>query len=158
LKADGWLVSEYRQRLRVGRYFVLGGEGVKIWLIVVLSALTSSYAFATGSTTGTVCAAPVSAKVDPRSGELPVCLSGKFSFKIDALDEVPFSQKDSLKIAGLDLGARHRVAIYCDKKPHQTFWFRFSDFQNNTLCLFINDLYKTAQLWEVKRCPWCKCK
>lgn len=130
---------------------------MKALVVTVCLVLTVSRAFAADTVTGTVCVAPVPATPDPRSGILPVCASGNFSFKIDNLEAVAFSHKESLKVEGLDQGLRHRVKILCDGKPHQTFWFHSSDF-HSTPCLFINDLYKTAQLWEVKRCPWCKCK
>jgi hypothetical protein len=61
-------------------------------------------------------------------------------------------------VDGLDISARHRVVVYCDKKPQQSFSFRFSEFKAKRLCLFLNDLYETVQLWEPSQAPWCKCK
>jgi len=29
---------------------------------------------------------------------------------------------------------------------------------SSDLCLFINDLYQTAQLWRPRDARWCKCK
>jgi len=63
-----------------------------------------------------------------------------------------------VKIDALDAAAAHRVVISCNGKPQQSFRFRFSDFKTRELCLFINDFCKTAQLWESKGTPWCKCK
>ena len=85
------------------------------------------------------------------------CDSEKVSLKIDT-QTVPSPIRESVKIARLDLTTRHRVVVFCDGKPQQSFSFRFSEFKTSELCLFLNDLYKTAQLWEAKRCPWCKCK
>jgi hypothetical protein len=114
---------------------------------------------AVNSETGTVCVAPIAAHPDPRSGaNIEPCLSQKLFVKIDSRESVQFSKKQSLKIDGLDLAAQHRVVIYCAAKPQQSFSFRFSDFQGSSVCLFINDLYKTAQLWEPERSPWCKCR
>jgi hypothetical protein len=48
--------------------------------------------------------------------------------------------------------------VLCDGKPQQSFRFRFSTFKSNRLCLFINDLYQTVQLWKLKESPWCKFK
>ena len=41
--------------------------------------------------------------------------------------------------------------ISCDGKPQQSFSFRFAELKTNDLCLFINDLYKTAQLREAPK-------
>jgi hypothetical protein len=118
---------------------------------------------------GSVCIAPVLEKPDGRSAPGLFCESAKLSLKIDTQLAVPFPLipeqhggtdriGKSVKIDGLDTAARHRIVVYCNGKPQQSFTFRFSDFTTNQLCLFINDLYKTAQLWESKRCPWCKSK
>jgi len=93
----------------------------------------------------------------PQSAPGLYCDSSKVSLKIDA-QLVPAPIKQSVKIAGLDPAARHRVIVLCGGKPQQSFTFRFSEFKSHDLCLFLNDLYKTAQLWERKQCPWCKCK
>jgi|SRR5271166_1349404 len=124
--------------------------------LLLLSMISLS---AANSETGAVCVAPIAAQPDPRSGaNIEPCLSQKLSVKIDSREVVPFSKKLSVKIDGLDLAAHHRVVIYCESKPQQSFSFRFSDFKGSSVCLFINDLYKTAQLWEPDRSPWCKCK
>lgn len=72
----------------------------------------------------------------------------------------PVENQASAEINGLDLAAVHRVVISCKGKPQQSFKFRFSEFKGTHLCLFINDMYKTAQLWDPKEssAPWCKCK
>ena len=121
------------------------------------------------SESGSLCIAPVFEKPDPRSGGPGLfCESEKLSLRIDTQQPVlwpmiserggTYRRGKILKIDGLDAASRHRVAVFCDGKPQQSFTFRFSEFKTNQLCLFINDLYKTVQLWEEKRCPWCKCK
>jgi hypothetical protein len=42
----------------------------------------------------------------------------------------------------------------------ESFTFRFSDRPHTRLSLFLNDLYKTAQLWDSVQnpSPWCRCK
>jgi hypothetical protein len=109
----------------------------------------------TGS--GSVCIAPVPETVDGRSAPGLSCDPHKLSLKIDN-KTMAWSMKESLKIDALDVAARHRVVVFCDGKPQQAFEFRFSEFKSADLCLFLNDLYRTVQLSEVKRCPWCKCK
>jgi len=108
---------------------------------------------------GSVCVAPIP-KEPPRTAATPdlFCSSGKLSLKIDSLQAVPWPNQKSLKIGDLDLNSAHRVVVLCDGKPQQSFKFRFSEFKTGRMCLFINDLYQTAQLWEPRRAPWCKCK
>ena len=140
--------------------------GVAIIAATVLPAL--AFGQAAESETGSVCLAPVFEKPDGRSAPGLFCESAGLSLKIDTQESIPFpliSEQHgatqvgkSLKIDSLDTSTRHRVVVYCNGKPQQSFSFRFSDFTTKHLCLFINDLYKTAQLWESKRCPWCKCK
>jgi hypothetical protein len=123
---------------------------------------------AAGSEPGSLCIAPVLEKPDGRSSPGLVCDSEKLSLRIDAQPAIPWPkipEQDgthrsgkSLKIDALDAGTRHRVVVSCNGKPQQSFTFRFSDFKTHQLCLFINDLYKTVQLWEAKASPWCKCK
>ncbi len=127
--------------------------------IALLIASLVSPALSAESERGSVCVAPIP-KGPPRTAATPdlFCGSGKLSLRIDTLQAVPWPNKKSLKIEDLDLNFPHRVVISCDGKPQQSFKFRFSEFKTRELCLFINDLYQTAQLWEPKQAPWCKCK
>lgn len=106
---------------------------------------------------GSVCIAPVLQPPDPRGSPGLFCDSEKLSLKIDG-KTIAWPIKESVKIDGLSVSARYLVVILCNGKPQQSFRFRFSDYETKTLCLFINDLYKTVNLAEGKRCPWCKCK
>jgi len=106
--------------------------------------------------TGSVCVAPVNRHPDATSELL--CSSGELSLKIDDFERMAWPKQDGVKIDTLDATKRHRVVVYCNGKPQQSFTFRFSGNKSRRLCLFLNDLYGTAQLWEAKRCPWCKCK
>ena len=103
-------------------------------------------AFADESENGSLCVTPAPAQPDPRSAPGLACLSGKLSLKIDTRQAVPWPHKECVKIEGLDLKQRHRVTILCDGKHEQSFSFRFSEFKSKQPCLFITDLYKTAQL------------
>ena len=112
------------------------------------------------SENGSICMAPVSYDWPPtRSGIILPCNPDKLSLKIDAQKAISWPTKESAKIDDLDLAARHRVVISCGGKPQQSFSFRFSEYKASDLCLFINDLYMTAQLWDPKQnpAPWCKC-
>jgi hypothetical protein len=114
-----------------------------------------------GLETGTICVAPLPQPVDGRRGAGPetvVCDADKYSVKIDLRQPVSWPIKESAKITGLELAAPHRVVVLCDGKSRQSFKFHFSEFKSQKLCLFLNDLYWTVQLWQDKQCPWCKCK
>jgi hypothetical protein len=104
---------------------------------------------------GAICLRP--ARIDPERGPMVnPCTSGNFSLRIDGGPVKPWSKTQAVRITDLDMAAKHRVTIYGDGKPHQSFAFRFSEFKSTELCLFLNDLYHTAQLWD--RSPLCKCK
>ena len=107
--------------------------------------------------TGSVCVAQLPAKPDPRSAPGLFCSSEKLSLKIDAAT-IEWPIKESVRIDALNTHVKHRVVVLCDGKPQQSFGFSFSDFKTTELCLYLNDLYKTVQLQEIKQCPWCKCK
>lgn len=129
--------------------------------IVLLTAILLGPVSLAQPENGFICVAPIS-KDWPATAGLPslICASNNFSLKIDDQKAFTWPTKESVRIDGLNLGARHRVAIYCDGKPQQSFTFRFSDFKSTELCLFLNDFYKTAQLWDptTNRAPWCRCK
>jgi hypothetical protein len=92
------------------------------------------------------------------SPEGVVCQKWSLLVKIDDMKAVSWPRNESAKIDGLDLTRRHRVLVSRDGKPQQSFGFRFSEFKTRKLCLFLNDFYKTVQLWEDKQSPRCKCK
>ena len=110
------------------------------------------------SAKGAVCVAPLpSWPPETSAPDVPQCGSGNFSIKIDDRAPVDWPRKESAKLDPLDVSPRHRVIILCDKRPNQSFTFRFSAYDEPNLCLFMNDFYSTFQLWERKRAPWCKC-
>jgi hypothetical protein len=126
--------------------------------VFALSLAFSSISF-TQSENGSVCVAPIS-KYWPETAGTPdlSCSPRKLSVRIDTQKAFAWPTSKGVVINGLDLNARHRVVVYCDEKPQQGFSLRFSDFKDRQLCLFLNDLYKTVQLWEPSQAPWCKCK
>jgi hypothetical protein len=130
---------------------------VRILRFAFVTAALLHPVFSAESGSGSVCIAPMSWELTPVSAPGLYCASEKVSLKIDT-QVIPGPIKKCVKIAELDATTRHRVVVFCDGKPQQSFTFRFSEFKTSELCLFLNDLYKTAQLWEAKRSPWCKCK
>ena len=131
---------------------------VSVFRIVGLALLgvsVPSWLLLAQAQSGAICVRP--ARVDAERGPaVNACMSGNFSLRIDGGPVKPWSKTKAVRITDLDMAAKHRVTVYCDGKPHQSFAFRFSEFKSTELCLFVNDLYHTANLWE--RSPLCKCK
>jgi hypothetical protein len=117
-----------------------------------------SQALSAESELGSVCISPVPEKPTNFSAPGFFCDSTKLSLKIDAQQPIAWPIRENVKIDALDVTVSHRVVVFCNGKPQQSFKFRFSGFKTRELCLFINDMYKTAQLWESRGTPWCKCK
>lgn len=110
-------------------------------------------------TNGTVCVAPIPSGTT-RTADIPehVCRSAKLSYRLDSRPTTEWPRQTSTTLGDLDTTQRHRVIVLCDGKPQQSFSFNFNSYKSTDLCLFINDLNQTAQLWERKQSPWCKCK
>src|SRR5260370_28989070 len=128
---------------------------LSIWTRLLIVALIISNCFAEES--GSLCIAPAIVDATRMGDPALYCEAGKYSLKIDGQVMV-WPLRESIKIPGLDLKTRHRVIVFSDHKPQQSFTFRFSEFESPKLCLFLNDLYRTVNLREDKRCPCCKSK
>lgn len=109
------------------------------------------------SDAGSLCVAPNLAKTPQRCAP-GLCGSGKLSLKIDRRTIQPWPKSESMRIDGLKITARHHVVIYRAGKAQQSFMFGFSEFKSQRPCLFLDDLYWTAQLWEPEKAPWCMCR
>ena len=109
-----------------------------------------------------LCIAPAPELSEVPQGQLPPeelsCSAQRLSFRLDSLPAKPWPIKESIRFDGLDPGVRHRVVVVCGRRAEQSFFFRYSDYKTSELCLFINDLYRTVQLWKSKDAPWCKCR
>src|SRR5579862_3783926 len=110
---------------------------------------------------GTLCVAsraatPFRGQVIPPTGEVS---SGGLRLRIDKRPAVPWPQRESLKIEGLDLTDRHLLVILDpDGKAEESVWFRFSSFKGNRVCMAF-DGYQGIQLQaDGRRTPWCRCK
>jgi hypothetical protein len=106
-----------------------------------------------------LCVAPIS-----NNNETPlycappgVCGCGKLSLRIDDRGIESWPKSESMKIDGLNATGKHRVVIFRGGKAQTSFAFSFANFKSPTPCLFLDGAYLTAQLWESKGAPWCKC-
>ena len=129
--------------------------------VVVILAVTSFGLPTTwAGTTGRVClAAAPTLTAGQRSlanatGGLP---DVTYSIQINAGQPIELSRDVGRWVEGLDLRQRHLVIVRADGRQIASFHFRFSEDGAPDLCLFMNSLYETWQLWPDKRCPWCRC-
>jgi hypothetical protein len=111
--------------------------------------------------TGTVCVAsrsdyPFRGQVIPPTGEVS---SGGLQVKIDKRPAVPWPQRESLKIEGLDLKERHLLAVLDDRgKPVESLWFRFINYKSIHLCMSYDGYQGMGLSNDGRHCPWCRCK
>jgi hypothetical protein len=106
---------------------------------------------------GMVCVAPNSAKPPERFSPGGNYNPATLSVRIDKGQWVLWPHKESVKIGEMELSERHLVTLTSDGKRIQSFWFRFSEYKSDDLCLAF-DGYQGVQLQGAKRSPWCKCK
>jgi hypothetical protein len=106
---------------------------------------------------GTVCVAPNSTKPPTRISPGGAYNPKALSVKIDSGRLILWPRAESVLIGNLDLEQRHLVKVTSDGKIIQSFWFRFSEYKSNDLCVAF-DGYQGVQLQERQRSPWCKCK
>src|SRR5580704_341358 len=109
--------------------------------------------------TGTVCVAsraatPFRGQVVPPTGEVS---SGGLQVKVDKRPAVPWPQRESLKIEGLDVKEHHLAVVDLHGKLVESLWFRFASYKSVHLWMS-HDGYQGMGLQEDARCPWCRCK
>lgn len=113
------------------------------------------------SQTGTICVAaraatPFRGQVIPQTGEVS---SGGLQVKIDKRPAVPWPQRESLKIEGLDLKERHLLAVVdAHGKPVESLWFRFTSYNSVHLCMAYDGYQGIGLLEDGRHCPWCRCE
>jgi hypothetical protein len=109
--------------------------------------------------TGSVCVAAVE---PPNGGEKSLANPAggnrvqHYSIRIDDLPLVHTAPDKGFRTAPLEYSKKHVVRVFGDGKPVASFYFKFSEFKSNELCLFFNSLYETWQLWDMKSTgKWC---
>jgi len=134
---------------------------MRIAAIGLMFLLTFAPFGVTEQVTGTVCVAaraldPFRGQVIPETGEVS---SGGLQVKIDKRTAVPWPQRESLQIEGLDLKERHLlVVINAHGKPVESLWFRFADYKSRHLCMSYDGYGGIGLNEDSKRLPWCRCK
>jgi hypothetical protein len=128
------------------------------WILVFVGFCACTVA---ETQTGTLCVAsraatPFRGQIIRPTGEVS---SGGLRLKIDKQPAVPWPQRESLKIEGLDLSARHLLVILDSRgEPEESLWFRFSAFKGDRVCMSY-DGYQGIQLnLDGRKTTWCRCK
>ena len=130
---------------------------MKIVMVAVLLFISAT--LVAQDTAGKICVAPIPHEPPTTAGTPELsCLSGNFSFRIDSQKAVQWPKDKGTSVTGLGLKGSHRIVVLCNGKPQQSFTFRLSEYKTGSGCLWLNDLYLTAQLWEPRQAPWCKCQ
>ena len=131
---------------------------IAIWLVFGLLFTSAGGA---EPESGTVCVAsraadPFRGQVIPSTGEVS---SGGLQVKVDKRPAVPWPQRQSLKIEGLDLRERHLLAVLDARgKAVESLWFRFTSYSSIHLCMSYDGYQGIGLVEDGKHCPWCRCK
>jgi len=127
---------------------------VAIALIVLAVSLgTGSQAEAAEAGSGTVCLASV-----PRPNSEEITLGNPeggnrvfdFSVQIDNRPIQAISYAKGVRLTGLDLKRRHLIKIRNQGALIQSFFFRFTEYKSDDLCLWFKALYETWSLWSAE--------
>ena len=76
---------------------------------------------------------------------------------IDEHEPIPWPHKEPELIEGLELQAKHLVALTSEGKRIQSFRFKFSEDDDAKLCIYFNG-YQGVQLGNKKNADWCRVK
>ena len=134
---------------------------MRIALIGLIFFLISAAPGGAEPETGSICVAaraldPFRGQVIPATGEVS---SGGLQVKVDKRPAVPWPERESLKIEGLDLKERHLLAVVnAHGKSVESLWFRFADYKSRHLCMFYDGYQGIGLDEDGKRRPWCRCK
>ena len=74
------------------------------------------------------------------------------------LPHAPKGRGPGMLVTGLPLHQSHMVRIRHQGKPIESFRFRFDKADRGRLCIFVNELYMTWNLWSAHQRPACNCK
>ena len=134
---------------------------MRVMVTVLAAALLFPHVGSAEPETGTVCVAaraadPFRGQVIPPTGEVS---SGGLQVKVDNPPAIPWPQRESLKIEGLDLKERHLLAVVdAHGKPIESLWFRFTTYNSKHLCMSYDGYQGIGLGADGRHCPWCRCK
>src|SRR5208337_4015658 len=74
-----------------------------------------------------------------------------YTIKFDDLPPLRGFPDRSVEVPPLPLAGKHAVKVFGDGKQVASFYFRFSDYATNDLCLFFNELYVA---WNLTDSEW----
>ena len=136
-------------------------KGAHVGLILLLGLGSAPPFAAETASTGRLCltAAPTPTP-GPKSlanatGGLP---DVTYFVQVDGGPPIELSRSAGRWVSGLETEESHLVVIRAGAKRTASFRFRFATDEPAELCLFLNPLYETWQVWPDDRCPWCKCE
>ena len=105
---------------------------------------------------GTICVLPNSpdppTRISPGGDYNPSTLT----ISLDQRPPIPWPHKTPTKIEAIPRSGRHLITLHSDGKRIQSFWFRFSDYKDSTLCVSY-DGYQGVQFGD-KHTTYCKCR
>jgi hypothetical protein len=135
----------------------------KITLAILLTVFAACMVFSQTAPTdnsgnvGTICVLPNSLnppeRISPGGEYNPATLT----ISIDQRPPVPWPHKKTLRIEDIPQAGRHLITLRSDGKRIQSFWFRFSDYKDTTLCVSY-DGYQGVQFGDKHTAYWCRCK
>lgn len=133
---------------------------MRLFAAGLMFALLFSQANGTETETGTICVA--SRADDPMwKAARPVTGydSGGLQVRVDKQPALPWPQKYSLKLEGLDLNEPHLLAVLdANGKPVESLRFKFATYHSEHLCMSYDGYQGIGLQADGKHCPWCKCK
>jgi hypothetical protein len=81
------------------------------------------------------------------------CSISKLWVHFDGGERIPSPYDRCRRVESLAVDVPRKVVVSCDRKPQQSFKFRFATYRLKQPCLFLNDFYNTVQLWDSKKAP-----
>jgi hypothetical protein len=107
--------------------------------------------------TGTVCVLPNSPDRPTRISSGGEYDPATLTIGIDKQPPISWPHKQTAKIENLSLDGRHLIVLRSESKRIQSFWFRFSAYQDTKLCVYF-DGYQGVQFGDKHTTYWCRCK
>jgi hypothetical protein len=134
---------------------------MRVMVTVLATVLLFPHAGGAEPETGTICVAPRAAdpfkgQIIPPTGEVS---SNGLQVKVDTRPAIPWPQRESLKIEGLDWKERHLLAVVnAQGRPIESLQFRFTTYNSKRLCMFYDGYQGIGLDADGSHSRWCRCK